>query len=106
MPLRKQIPPTVRRLGADYLEVSGFFYWIASKVRAYTRAMDYDELRAESVDRPPEAIEPAHMRSATTLAAAGEGYLQQRAALSPRQPLMDPETGAQVGTYLDYDGVV
>jgi hypothetical protein len=96
----------VRRSGADYLAFTGFYYWIDTEVRAYTLAMDYDEVKAESVDRPQETAEPVQMRSATIPAAAGEGYLQQRAALSPRQPLIDPETGKQVGTYLDYDGVI
>ena len=67
--------------------------------------MNFDERAAEPSVQDVQAPQ-VQSQLATAQRAGGNGYTQQAAALSPREPLIDPETGKQVGTYLDYDGVL
>lgn len=78
--------------------------------------MNFDEMTDLQTDnkRPSDPInqrledanvkqQAARQRSPAT---SGAGYLQQAEALSPRKALIDPITGKQVGTYLDFEGVI
>ena len=67
--------------------------------------MQFDESKTtqERMSAQTEApVSHGHVAPQST----GGGYEEQAAALSPRQPLIDPASGLQVGTYLDYDGVI
>ena len=67
--------------------------------------MELDQLNSAQSDVVSHESDMSTQSSGMAMSRGG-GYAEQAAALSPRQPLLDPETNQQVGTFLDYDGVV